>query len=195
MDVCNVSCMFASSSADWSVLFCPRRRFWPELPHPSRYRSHGPRLTWKWMDAMFLACLHRARLSGASSFTLVADSGPSFLILQDIDRMACNSPGNGCMQYILHVSVELGCLESPASPLSSILARASSALKISIAWLTTHLEMDICDVSCMFPSSSGVWSRLLHHCRQFWPELPQLSKHWSHGPRLTCEWIDAIYYV
>jgi hypothetical protein len=144
---------------------------------------------------MYLACSHRVWPSGASSFTLIADSGPSSLSLQDIDRMARNSPGNGSMQCILHVSVELGCLESSPLPLSPILTRAPSAFKISTTWPTVHLEMDKCDVSCIFPSRSAVWSALLRLHRHFWPKLPQLPRYRSRGPQITRKWVYAVYYA
>jgi hypothetical protein len=52
---------------------------------------------------------------------VVANSGLSFLAFKDIDPMTFDTPGNGCMQCIMHVSVELSHLERPLSPSSTIL--------------------------------------------------------------------------
>jgi hypothetical protein len=73
------------------------------------------------MHAVYHACIRRAEPSGMTSFAVVDDSGLSSLSFQDIGPMAFNAPGNGCMQCIMHVSVELSHLERPLSPSSTIL--------------------------------------------------------------------------
>jgi hypothetical protein len=63
------------------------------------------------MHAVHYACIRRAKPSGTTSFAVVDDSGLSPLSFQDIDPMAFDAAGNGCMQCIMHVSVELSHLE------------------------------------------------------------------------------------
>jgi hypothetical protein len=83
--------------------------------------------------------------------------------------MVFYSSRNGWIRYTMRVSVELGHLERPPSSQSPILARAPSAFQISLPWPSTHLEMDVCNVSCMYPSRSAVRSGLLRRRRRFCP--------------------------
>ena len=58
------------------------------------------------MDVVYLACYRQFRLSGVASFAFIITSSLSSLSFQDIGPVALKSPGNGFMQYIMHIYVE-----------------------------------------------------------------------------------------